>query len=542
MCNRLHLFSFLLFFLLCVWSRATDWQAGDWRIDISGTGTPGTGNCPIYYPGGMKYGNALMVYHQVSPGHFPQMWVFLTDGFFRQVSPSNTFGTSYRMFRYWSSTGQACENSRAVSFTVDGVNEQNELEVRLSYTNNALCGDRFNITATAFLEPAVGSQSAMRMDVMVTNASGRAVTPSVAMHPALANQWSVLGISSMYVADNLSGGLPDWYDDMDASHRYVGSLYDGNFFNDGFSQNGQFEVSTHDIRDITFNNKTIQLSHDTGICPPISIPDYSWYGDLVAMYETSTFVRVEHAYDSAKTHELTLSACNGLISNLPDMNWVATFYRYDGNMVDGDNVQVKLSLDSAINAWPSGGVQSVSLRLTAGTTNPIVLKYPCAVRILPDVTNLTDYAEWKANDSEGYRSAEVVPLTAGVYTVTVNEVDGWVKPRQSSSVSLPASSLWGSTMQYVVFPDQPQPVSLSAVALTDAIALRWPDPNTCGYTNKAVLVRASTASYPTTLDDGREVYQGEGLSCIDTGLVSGVTVYYTLWVSDDGEAFYQPAE
>ena len=541
-CNRFLLAYFAVFILLAPRTFAADWQVGDWRIDISGTGTPGSGNAPVYYPGGMKYGNALMVYHRTEGDHFPQMWVFLSDGFFRQVSPSNTFGTSYRLFRYWSSAGEACENPRAEAFTVVGTNENDELEIRLLYTNNAVSGDRFNVSATVWLEPPRAAQAAMRMDVAVTNASGRAVPPATPMHRALGNQWTLLAISSMYVADHLSGGLPDWYDDLDPLHRYTGALYDGDFFNDGFSQNGRFRVSTHDIRDISFQQKDIRLAHDAETCPYVSVPDYGWYTDLVALYETSTSVRVAHAYDSAKTHELVLSECSGLVSDLNAMNWAASYYRQDANMVDGDNIQVKLSLDNAIETWPVNGVQRVSLRFTAGTTNAAVVQYPCAVRILPDNTNLTDLAEWRTNGDSPYPSAAIAALTPGIHTVTVNEVEGWVKPREPSVIRIPSASLWGPSMEYAVFPDVPLPVNLSAIALTESVILRWPDPNTCGYSNQNVLVRASTETYPESTNEGRLVYQGPALSCSDTGRTPGITLYYTLWISDDGESFRQPVE
>ena len=82
---------------------ALDWQAGPWGVVVDSNGSPGSAYCPVDYPGGTKTGNAVAVYYQLQPTNVPQLWVFLTDGFWRQTSATSPFLTSYRLFRYFSS-------------------------------------------------------------------------------------------------------------------------------------------------------------------------------------------------------------------------------------------------------------------------------------------------------------------------------------------------------------------------------------------------------------------------------------------------------
>ncbi len=70
--------------------RAFDWEQGDWGINVTNAGTPGTNPVLVTYPGGSESGNALEVHYRVAPVHLPQLWVFLTDGFWRQVAPGGT--------------------------------------------------------------------------------------------------------------------------------------------------------------------------------------------------------------------------------------------------------------------------------------------------------------------------------------------------------------------------------------------------------------------------------------------------------------------
>jgi hypothetical protein len=351
---------------------ALDWSAGPWGVVIESNGTPGSVFCPVDYPGGTKTGNALAVYYQLQPTNVPQLWVFLTDGFWRQTSAESQFLTSYRLFRYFSSGDQNCDRLAAVGFRVLGTNDAGELEIETAYSNNATAGDQFRVTGTIVLEKPDALQSGMRAEITVSNASGRAVTPFWQGHRDLAEQWEVFGVSSMYVADNLTGGLPAWYNALDPAHHYVGVTNDASYLNDGYSVNGAIYVSAHDAKYIVASNATVALNHDTNLCPVVIVPDYEWYSELVMRRQVASELLVQHAYRSARNHRVQVTACSGLTSIATNLKWAATYYREDTNMVDGDNVQVKLGMDDFLNAWPADAVQRISLRLRTGDSPPAI--------------------------------------------------------------------------------------------------------------------------------------------------------------------------
>jgi len=347
-----------------------DWQSGSWGVVISDGGTPGSPSCPMQYPGGTKSGNALEVYYEASPFDWPQLWVFLTDGFWRQTSRQAPFLTSYRLFRYFSSNDENCDRLTAVAFNVLGTNTAGELEVETVYDNHSPAGDRFRVAARVTLEVPAALQTAMRADLTISNASGRAVVPYDFLHRALAEQWTLFGISSMYVADHLTGGLPDWYDGLDPGHRYVGITDDAGFLNDGHSVSGDTFVSTHDTKHIRCGDTTVGLDHDTDSCPIVRVPGYEWYDQLILHGQVSAELLTQHAYRSSRNHRVELLGCSGLMSDCGDLKWAATYNRTDTNLVDGDNIQIKLGMDDVLNEWPEDAVQELRLRLSTGNTRP----------------------------------------------------------------------------------------------------------------------------------------------------------------------------
>ena len=355
---------------------AFDWQAGPWGIVVATNGSDGSVSCPMDYPGGTKTGTALAVHYEFMPTNLPQLWVFLTDGFWRQTSADSEFLTSYRLFRYFSSGNQDCDRLTAVGFSVLGTNEMGELQIETVYSNNAASGDRFRVAGRIVLEKPDALQSAMRAEIVISNASGRAVTPfDGPLHRALAEQWELFGVSSMYVADNLTGGLPAWYSGLDPSRHYVGVTNDDSYLNDGYSVNGSNAVSTHDAKYIVATNATVVLDHDTNICPVVMVPLYEWHDQLVMYGQVSSDLRVQHAYRSARNHRIEILGCTGLTSNRDNLKWAATYKRDDTNMVDGDNIQVKLGLDDFLDIWPADAVQTLDVRLSTGNTRPVITAF-----------------------------------------------------------------------------------------------------------------------------------------------------------------------
>lgn len=256
-----------------------------------------------------------------------------------------------------------------------GTNTEGELLLEATYENNADCGDSFNVSVNVILEIPDNLQTAMQADIVVSNGSGYAVIPEWQPHRLFSEQWELFSISSMYVADNLTVGLPSWYNTLDSPHSYVGLTGDNSYLNDGYSVNFQTYVSTHDTKFIVASNTTVTLDHDTGVCPYIVIADYEWYDQLVMQDVDSTEICTQHAYDSTRNHCVEILGCSGLTANTHDLRWSATYNRNDSNMVDGDNIQIKLGMDDYLNEWPTDRVQTLSLRLVTGNTRPKITQF-----------------------------------------------------------------------------------------------------------------------------------------------------------------------
>ena len=352
-----------------------DWSSGNWGVKITNFGSPGSPQIHVDLPGGSnKLGNALEVYYAFSGIDVPEIAVFLTDGFWRQVTHGGTWGTSERLFRYHASNDQDCDNSIANHFQVVGVNADGNLSLKMDYDNDSTAGDRFDVHADVWMVPPSQFSTTADISITVTNASGRDVVPYWDGHRQLAEQWELFGMSSMYVADNLTGGLPGWYDGLDPTHRYVGITTDGNYLNDGYSVNSGVYVSTHDVKRLVAGTSVVNMDHNEAACPVVVVPGYDWYKELVMLDQSVTQISLAHQYDSIRNHQVNLIQASGITSNLNDLKWAATYNRNDTNMVDGDNVQVKIGLDDFLNVWPNGASQTILLRVTAGKSPEITVE------------------------------------------------------------------------------------------------------------------------------------------------------------------------
>lgn len=344
-----------------------DWADGDWGIIVSDRGTPDSTSVTVSWPGGSAQGNALEVYHTITDGQVPQLWAFLTDGFWRQAGTGQPFGTSYRLFSFYDGSDALHDRAEASDFTVTGVTEGGALQLALGYDSGAAGADSFAIEADVLLDPPAESSTCMTVELTITNTGDSAVTPAWQGHRDLAEQWELFGVSSMYVADNLTGGLPAWYDTLDPTHAYVGIVDDASYLNDGYSVNGRIGVSTHDAKRIVAGGTAVVLDHDRAVCPPVNVAAYSWYEQLVLLDHPAETLRVEHLYEPGRDHAIERLSAVGLTDDLSQLKWSATCNRDDPNMVDGDNAQVKLGLDDFQDVWPAGASETVTLRLTAGT-------------------------------------------------------------------------------------------------------------------------------------------------------------------------------
>ena len=97
-----------------------------------------------------------------------------------------------------------------------------------------------------------------------------------------------------------------------------------------------------------------------------------------------------------------------------------------------------------------------------------------------------------------------------------------------------------ATLKPSVYMDLLCDFSLRAVPLASQIVLRWTDPILCGMATNTVQIRHSTNAYPANLTDGTLVYQGTSTSFVHSNLTPGIPHYYTIWVSQNGTAFFPP--
>jgi hypothetical protein len=81
---------------------------------------------------------------------------------------------------------------------------------------------------------------------------------------------------------------------------------------------------------------------------------------------------------------------------------------------------------------------------------------------------------------------------------------------------------------------------LTAVALTNSVMLRWPNPQDYGYGSEVVNLRYSATDYPAATNAGTGIYLGANRSYEHVGRTSGQACYYSIFVSEDGTSFVEP--
>ncbi len=143
-----------------------------------------------------------------------------------------------------------------------------------------------------------------------------------------------------------------------------------------------------------------------------------------------------------------------------------------------------------------------------------------------DVTNVT-LCGVKASAIVSQSSTQVV-VKAGASTKVVR---GAVKVFSTSRGATTKSNAF-SYANLAAF-------QLQAVALTNRVVLRWPDPKVYGNGSAVVQLRYSASSYPA-VGEGSLLYSGTNRVFQHTGRTPGQACYYSLFVSDDGTTFVEP--
>lgn len=348
-------------------SCSADYCEGGWRVNVTGSGGSELAVAPVQYPGGVEAGTAVEFYYELSASHVPLSSVLLTNGFYRQASPSGPLTTSFRGFQFYSSSDVIVDTLEAQSITIAGVDPEGNLSVEAVFVGaEPTSGDTFQVVTSYVLAPPRGSFTSTTVTQTVTNIGPSDVRPAWQGHRDLEEQWRLYGVSSMFVATDYSQGLPAWYDTLDPSHKYVGNIDDASPANDAYSVNGGLDVPAHDTAFLSADGVDVALAHEEEVLEPVEVPFYSWFDAFVFYRERSNWLAADHAFDPARNHRVELISASGLVNSLAQLAWSARYARNDPNMVDGDNLQVTVGMDEVLDNWPASASQELTLRLISG--------------------------------------------------------------------------------------------------------------------------------------------------------------------------------
>ncbi len=246
----------------------------------------------------------------------------------------------------------------------------------------------------------------------------------------------------------------------------------------------------------------------------------------------------------------------GNITNSPPL-FVSTGSGYGASHVPGD---YRLTAESpAINAgqnqgWMSGAVDLAGNPRINGTTVDMgAYEFTPAGKLSQTITFpaisdklTTDTVTLSATASSGLTvTFSVVSGPASISGGTTLSFSG------AGTVSVRASQAGNATYDpapdvtrtfQVTTPTPSGDFTLRAVALTNSVVLRWPDPLNYGFSNQTVDVRFDTTNYPAAPGVGSAAYTGTNQVYEHTGRTPGQTYFYSIFTSHDGSTFIDPNE
>jgi len=88
--------------------------------------------------------------------------------------------------------------------------------------------------------------------------------------------------------------------------------------------------------------------------------------DVVMLDRVSDSIEAKHLYESGRDHFVELLSCSGITENMTNLKWSVSYNSEDKNMVDCDNIQIRLGMDDFLNIWPKGASQTIVVNLKAG--------------------------------------------------------------------------------------------------------------------------------------------------------------------------------
>lgn len=173
------------------------------------------------------------------------------------------------------------------------------------------------------------------------------------------------------------------------------------------------------------------------------------------------------------------------------------------------------------NVFPTGTGELISGRITTTQGVPV---QGATVTTSASGQNYTG-----TSDAKGYYGVKIP--AARSYSVTASKAGMSSVTRSGVSVGTSSYSTCGNAanVDFAL-----NPFSITAVALTNSVWLRWTAPTNCGMANNTAYIRWRTDRYPSSASDGTEVYAGDA-QVFEHKPVDGsgvVTNYYVIWGND----------
>ena len=138
--------------------------------------------------------------------------------------------------------------------------------------------------------------------------------------------------------------------------------------------------------------------------------------------------------------------------------------------------------------------------------------------------NCTVRFEYGINTSYGTNTSNQTKTRGDTFNVNISNLTKGQLYHFRTYANNSADSTTGSDKIFLTKPDEP--TNLTAIAVSSGqINLAW---NKGTGTNNT-YIRRKTGSYPTSVTDGTQVYNGTGTSFSNTGLSASTTYYYRAW-------------
>lgn len=166
--------------------------------------------------------------------------------------------------------------------------------------------------------------------------------------------------------------------------------------------------------------------------------------------------------------------------------------------------------------------------------------YPLCVSFSGAGIGINSESIWYGWDFDGDGELDIMGAGASCVTNTYDSAGSYAVGLYASNSAGEAASKIKPDAVHTFVKHPPARFTLSAVALTNSVALRWCTPVDAGFSNALTCIRYGTTDYPANLSDGALLAISTNAFYVHTNLTPGATYYYTVWVSQNGVDFIEP--